>query len=47
MKLWNKFINIIWSVDEPISTEESSRIFCAVVMLFWLLIVILNDYQVF
>ncbi|WP_155833157.1 hypothetical protein [Lactobacillus hamsteri] len=32
MKLWNKFLNTMWQVDEPIDMKESNLVFLAVLM---------------
>lgn len=45
MKIWKKFLNEVWSVDEQISTKSSIRIFLAVVMLFILVLVVLQNFQ--
>ncbi|WFD53205.1 DUF3784 domain-containing protein [Lactobacillus phage T280] len=45
MKLWEKFLNEVWSVDEQISAKSSIRIFLAVVMLSILVLVLFTNFQ--
>lgn len=45
MKLWIKFLNAIYRVDEPIGTKDAIKIFLAVAMLSALIAVTLLGYQ--
>ena len=45
MKIWRKFINAFWQVEEPISTQDAARTFLVAVTLSLLVLVTLLGYQ--